>query len=62
MARKVSVVIEKDAAGYFASCPEVTGCQAQGESFDEVIKNIKEAIEIYLETLTAEERENRLSR
>ena len=62
MAKKVSVVIEKDATGYFASCPEVTGCAAHGESFDDVINNIKEAIELYLENLTAEETQNRLSR
>ena len=62
MAGKVCVVIEKDAAGYSAFCPEVSGCQSQGESLEEVMKNMKEAIELYLETLTAEEKENRLSR
>ena len=62
MARKVSLVIQKDAAGYSAFCPEVSGCESKGESLEEVVRNMKEAIEAYLEMLTAEEQEDRLSR
>lgn len=49
------VIVEKDEYGFYAYCPELPGCQTQGSSFEEVIKNIKEAIELYLETLTEEE-------
>ena len=52
---KVSIVIEKDEFGYYAYCPELEGCQTQAESLDEVMANIKEAIELYLETLPDEE-------
>ena len=52
---KVSIVIEKDDFGYYAYCPELEGCQTQGESLDEVMANIKEATELYLETLPDEE-------
>ncbi|HQH73905.1 MAG TPA: type II toxin-antitoxin system HicB family antitoxin [bacterium] len=52
MARKVSVVIEKDEAGFFAFCPELEGCHTQGDTFEEVMSNIKEAVELYLETLS----------
>jgi predicted RNase H-like HicB family nuclease len=55
MSQKVSVVIEKDDHGYYAYCPELEGCQTQGDSIDEVMANIKEAIELYLETLSEEE-------
>jgi predicted RNase H-like HicB family nuclease len=55
MSQKVSVVIEKDGYGYYAYCPELEGCQTQGDSIDEVMANIKEAIELYLETLSEEE-------
>jgi len=58
---KVSVVIEKDGHGYYAYCPELKGCQSQGGSYEEVIANIKEAVELYLETLPEEERKNYLS-
>jgi predicted RNase H-like HicB family nuclease len=49
---KVSIVIEKDEHGYFAFCPEMKGCHTQGESLDEVLGNMKEAIELYVETLS----------
>ena len=51
MSYKVIVVIEKDEYGYYAYCPELEGCQTQGDTLDEVLANIKEAIELYLETL-----------
>lgn len=55
MSYKVSVIIEKDEHGYYAYCPELEGCQTQGDSIDEVMANIKEAIELYIETLSKEE-------
>ncbi len=55
MSYKVSIVVEKDEHGYYAYCPELEGCQSQGDSLEEVIENIKEAIELYLETLSEEE-------
>ncbi|MEP7363386.1 MAG: type II toxin-antitoxin system HicB family antitoxin [Acidobacteriota bacterium] len=61
MVRKASVVIEKDGQGYYAWCPELKGCQSQGQSLDEVMANIREAAELYMETLTEEERETMLS-
>ncbi len=61
MSYKVGVVIEKDQYGYYAFCPELEGCQTQGENFEEVIHNIKVAIELYLETLPANERTSYLS-
>jgi len=56
MSYKVNIIIEKDEYGYYAYCPELEGCQTQGNSFEEVLKNIKEAVELYLETLPEEER------
>jgi predicted RNase H-like HicB family nuclease len=61
MSYKVSIIIEKDKDGYYAYCPELEGCQTQGDTFEEVIANIKEAIELYLETLSVEERKTFLS-
>jgi predicted RNase H-like HicB family nuclease len=62
MADKVSVVIERDSFGYYAYSPELQGCQTQGDSLEEVIANIKEAIELYLETLSDEEKQAALSK
>jgi len=46
---KLSVVIEKDANGYFAYCPELQGCYTQGETYEEVLGNIKDAIKLHLQ-------------
>jgi len=59
---KVNIVIEKDEYGYYAYCPELKGCHSQGDSFEEVLSNIKEAIELYLETLSSEEKKLYLSK
>nr|QNO45971.1 hypothetical protein EBOGGPCF_00016 [Methanosarcinales archaeon ANME-2c ERB4]QNO46077.1 hypothetical protein FAKCHJAF_00014 [Methanosarcinales archaeon ANME-2c ERB4]QNO48848.1 hypothetical protein LEJCPHKL_00017 [Methanosarcinales archaeon ANME-2c ERB4] len=46
---RISVVIEKDADGYFAFCPELQGCYIQGDSYEEVLENIRDAIRIHIE-------------
>lgn len=44
------VIIEQDEDGLFvASAPALPGCHTQGKTYEEVIKNIKEAIELCLE-------------
>lgn len=62
MSCKVSILIEKDEHGYYAYCPELEGCQTQGDSFESVVANIKEAVELYLETLPDEEKKDVLSK
>ena len=54
----INAVIEKDKNGYFAFVPELKGCVSEGESFEEARANIKEAIEIYLESLGDREIQN----
>ena len=61
MTRKVSVVIEQDEHGCYAWCPELKGCQSQGKTVEETLAHIREAIELYLDTLTDEERSGALS-
>ena len=55
MGYKVNVIIEKDGHGYYAYCPELEGCQTQVESLEEVLSNIREAVELYLETMSEDE-------
>ncbi len=59
---KVNVIIEKDNHGYYAFCPELKGCHSQGNSLEEVLENIKEAVELYLEILSEDERKHHLSK
>ncbi|MBF0337178.1 MAG: type II toxin-antitoxin system HicB family antitoxin [Nitrospirae bacterium] len=46
---KLSVVTEKDSEGYFAFCPELQGCYTQGDTYEEVLENIKDAIRLHIE-------------
>ncbi|MDD3293036.1 MAG: type II toxin-antitoxin system HicB family antitoxin, partial [Candidatus Pacebacteria bacterium] len=40
-----NVIIEKDEEGRFiAECPDLPGCITEGDSLDEAIENINEAI------------------
>jgi predicted RNase H-like HicB family nuclease len=61
MPTRVSVVIEQDEHGCYAWCPALKGCQSQGESVEETLTNVREAIELFLETLTDAERSVALS-
>jgi len=54
---QILTIIEKDEFGYYAHCPALEGCQTQGDSLEEVEQNIKEAISLYLSTLTEEEKQ-----
>jgi predicted RNase H-like HicB family nuclease len=55
MKNNLNIIIERDKHGYYAYCPELKGCQSQGDSFEEAMVNIKEAIELYIETLSRDE-------
>jgi predicted RNase H-like HicB family nuclease len=51
---KFKIVIQQDEEGrYNASCPELKGCHSFGDTFDEALKNIREAIELYLDNQIA---------
>jgi len=51
------VVLEEDeeVSGYIVSCPSLPGCFSQGETADEALENIKEAIQACLESLAEDE-------
>jgi predicted RNase H-like HicB family nuclease len=46
---RFSVIVEKDEDGYFASCHELQGCYTQGNTYEEAIENIKDAIALHVE-------------
>jgi predicted RNase H-like HicB family nuclease len=43
------VVIEQDRDGYYAECPVLQGCYTQGDTYDEVVANIKDAIRLHVQ-------------
>ena len=54
---KIPVVIEKDENGFFAYCPTLQGCYTQGDTFEEVIENITDAIRLHILDRMAEKEE-----
>ena len=51
---KYRVIIQRDEDGIFvAEVPALPGCISQGKTRKEALRNIEEAIELYLESLEA---------
>lgn len=51
---RYTIILERQPGGGFhAYCPTLKGCHSQGDSLDEAIDNIREAIDIYLESVEA---------
>ena len=46
-----SVIIEKDEDGYYAHVPALQGCYAQGDTYEEALENIEDAIRLHLEDI-----------
>ncbi|MBI2543130.1 MAG: type II toxin-antitoxin system HicB family antitoxin [Candidatus Aenigmarchaeota archaeon] len=45
-----TVLIERDEDGYYvAEVPDIRGCYTQGKTIEEVLKNIREVIQLCLE-------------
>lgn len=44
---RCTVIIEKDEEGVFvASCPALPGCHTQGDTYEEALNNLKDAITV----------------
>ena len=43
------IVVEADPDGYFVSCPALQGCYSQGNTYEEAVENIKDAIRLHIE-------------
>lgn len=52
---KILLEPDDEAGGYVVTCPALPGCYTQGDTIDEAIENIKEAILLCLEDLQAQQ-------
>lgn len=43
------IVLEADSDGYFVSCPALQGCYSQGDTYEQAVENIKDAIRLHIE-------------
>ncbi len=62
MSYKVNIVFEKDQNGFYVFAPELPGCHSQGDTFEEASANIREAVELYLSTLSQAEKKELLNK
>jgi predicted RNase H-like HicB family nuclease len=53
-----SVVINKTEYGFDVHCPALPGCHSQGDTFEEAIENIKDAIKTYLRMIEEETKDS----
>lgn len=52
---KLPIVLEGNRRdGYTVTCPALPGCVSEGDTREEAIKNIREAIKLYLRAVTRE--------
>ena len=55
----IKVILERGEDGYIvAHCPALKSCWSQGKTRNEALRNIREAIELYLEPQPGQLREN----
>ncbi|MDI6691055.1 MAG: type II toxin-antitoxin system HicB family antitoxin [Candidatus Bathyarchaeota archaeon] len=54
------VILEDESGGYVAFVPALPGCHTQGDTLQELMNNVKEAVELYLETLPEKEKKELL--
>ena len=52
---QLNAIIEHDQDGYFAYVPALKGCVSQGDTLEDALENIKEAIELYIEDMEENE-------
>ena len=58
MTKNFTAIIEQDEDGvYVGRIPSLKGCVSQGDTIDELIINLKDAVNLYLETQKGEELE-----
>lgn len=48
MCMQFPIIIEKDEDGYFAKCVTLQGCVTSGDTYEEALENIKDAIKLYV--------------
>lgn len=59
MIRQLTAIIEREDGGYVALCPEVD-VASQGDTVEEARDNLREALELFFETASAREVQERL--
>lgn len=59
MNKQMTAIIEREGSGYVSFCPELD-IASQGDTVQEARENLREALELFFETASAEEIQQRL--
>jgi predicted RNase H-like HicB family nuclease len=51
---RLACIIEKDDDGYFAYCPQIQGCYVQGDSYEEAVDNLRDAMKLHIDDRLAQ--------
>ena len=51
--RQVILIPDRDSGGYVVEVPSLPGCYSQGETAEEALANIREAINLHIESMIA---------
>ncbi len=49
MSYTIIIYRDEEEGGFWCECPQLPGCYTQGETVDELMQNMKEAVALYLE-------------
>jgi predicted RNase H-like HicB family nuclease len=52
----VNLIFDPEYKGYVADVPELPGCMSQGKTIEQALKNVREAISLYLEAAPRKKR------
>jgi len=51
---RYTVILDRQPdGGFHAYCPALRGCHSQGDTLGEAVANVREAMEVYLESMAA---------
>jgi predicted RNase H-like HicB family nuclease len=54
-AMRYTILLEEcEEGGYTATCPALPGCISEGDTYQEALENIKDAIQLYLRAIAKE--------
>lgn len=51
--RQVILISDRESGGYIVEVPSLPGCYSQGETREEALANIREAINLHIESMIA---------
>ncbi len=54
----VNLIYDRDYKGYVADVPELPGCMSQGKTVEATLRNVKEAISLYVEAIPPKKRKS----